>query len=211
MTPPPSRKPNGKDQDVVKAIDRVSYFPPYQNDNGRQRQPLQVPIDPRIQQLTPDSSVPNVTLRTRPPPAAGYLSKMEESSQDGQMMKLLGLAPLSTNDLRMHVEQNTRTSVPDGYRDNILRRWQAGEFGRDVARYYLEILPRGDSKIVPGQGRRRRLAQAVLSNKPDYRRWSAVKALGQGGFGSVILWEKRCKDGKVDTPSFSHLIQINSI
>lgn len=94
-------------------------------------------------------------------------------------------------------------TLPEGFRQEVQRRWVRGDIDDSVARYYLDALLRGDSLQVPGQDGRESLLGAVLMEDAqplaeEYARgseWRPICSVGRGAYGSVILWEKPRRNG----------------
>ncbi|CAD6588225.1 MAG: hypothetical protein ASARMPRED_003435 [Alectoria sarmentosa] len=101
-----------------------------------------------------------------------------------------------------------KTSVlPKEFAAELKRKYQRGEFDAKVLDYYSDILPRGDSTNVPGQGGRALLLKTIMGQDDTMPSalvagptWRPVRPLGKGGFGEVMLWEKARKNGPVSGP-----------
>lgn len=78
-----------------------------------------------------------------------------------------------------------------------------GKISEKVYRYYLN-LGRGDSTRTPGQLGQKSLLEGILKKDALSQNaassasgWRPGKVLGIGGYGEVILWEKKLRDGTV--------------
>ena len=143
----------------------------------------------------------------------GYAQQVEEAIEtsreradrlrsleaDKEIEKLLGPVPTSPYD-PSNLPRNLKDEVaelPEGYKRSILQAHREGVLSEPLARYYLDI-HHADSDRVPGQGGRASLLKAILLMDPHMLRvsgWRAVRVLGGGGFGDVILWEKKRANG----------------
>ena len=95
-----------------------------------------------------------------------------------------------------------QAAIPEEFRHEVESRLAQGRVTDTVARYYLEVLTRGDSRRVPGRNGRPSLlndvlvenVQALTNANRTGRGWRPMRAIGKGAYGSVILWEKKQKN-----------------
>lgn len=107
-----------------------------------------------------------------------------------EIERLLGLdtqaKPMFANDTGVP----SRSGLPEEFAAELKRKYQRGDLDEKVLDYYSDILPRGDSTTVPGQGGRALLLKSVMRQEDDLPAalaagpaWRPVRALGKGGFG----------------------------
>ena len=78
-----------------------------------------------------------------------------------------------------------------------------GAISEETRHYYLEEVRREDFSQAPGQGGRPSLLKSIIRQEAENLRgtgWRPKRAIGKGGYGTVVLWEKIGKDGLVDFP-----------
>lgn len=127
-----------------------------------------------------------------------FLDLDQSLRDEKEIEKRLGLAPLSpAHTVYSHLKNNIRVNVPPLFKQNVLALLHYGDISERVARYYLEVVPRGDSKRMSHGGHTSMLLQNLLAQDTDSG-WKPVSRLGAGGFGSVILWERLRSSGKVN-------------
>ena len=128
-------------------------------------------------------------------------------ADEREIQKRIGLAPLSPVDMPSHLANDIGVDVPPLFRQHICDLYSHGHITMNVARYYLEVVPRGDSTRIPNQKRDGKLLQTLLSQDASTlgSGWQPVRRLGSGGFGTVVLWQRIRSDGKV-----RHIISLLS-
>ena len=137
---------------------------------------------------------------TEPPPlVAGTESLVKVPTLDAEkeIERLLGLNsdihPLFANGK----ENNNASGLPKEFQAELKRKYQRGEFDGKVLDYYSDVLPRGDSTNVPGQGGRALLLKSIMRQEDTLPialvagpAWRPVRALGKGGFGEGMSIQK---------------------
>lgn len=126
--------------------------------------------------------------------------RRRSSLLDEQIIELLrGSSPLGPNTL---YNENV-LPMPPGFQKVLSSYREKGYITEATEQYYLN-LRRGDSLRAPGEGVRQSFLEDVL--KKDAKKttgdgkgsgWKPVRQLGQGSYGTVILWEKASRNGPV--------------
>ena len=134
-------------------------------------------------------------------------SFMQKSKSEGNFsnsdLELLSLLTPDLQYLSTAVRHNTMSILPIGFKKEIQQRLMDGRISESVAKYYLEVLPQGDSRRFPGQNGRPRLLSGILtenvkrltSDSAKGNDWRPRRVIGKGAYGSVLLWEKTSADG----------------
>lgn len=130
---------------------------------------------------------------------AGPESLVEVPTLDAEkeIERLLGLnadaVPLFANDRHTH----NKSGIPKEFAAELKKKYQRGDFDGKVLDYYSDILPRGDSSNVPGQGGRALLLKSIMRQEDTLPialiagpTWRPVRALGKGGFGEGMSINK---------------------
>ena len=137
---------------------------------------------------------------TEPPPlvaGAESLVKVPTLDAEKEIERLLGLnsdiQPLFAN----AKDTNNTSGLPKEFQAELHRKYQRGDFDGKVLYYYSDVLPRGDSTNVPGQGGRALLLKSIMRQEDTLPialvagpAWRPVRALGKGGFGEGMTVEK---------------------
>ena len=137
---------------------------------------------------------------TGPPPlvaGAESLVKVPTLDAEKEIERLLGLnsdiQPLFANGN----DTNNTSELPKEFRAELQRKYQRGDFDGKILNYYSNVLPRGDSTNVPGQGGRALLLKSIMRQEDTLPialiagpAWRPVRALGKGGFGEGMSIEK---------------------
>ena len=137
------------------------------------------------------------------------LVKVPTLDAEKEIERLLGLnanaEPLFANETNTH----NKSAIPKEFEAELKKKYQRGEFDGKVLDYYLDVLLRGDSTNVPGQGGRALLLKSIMRQEDTLPAalvagptWRPVRALGKGGFGEGMSIEKR-KCSMSDTISLS--------
>ena len=177
--------------DVRRAVERHletgSITPPLSIDDNRHRN--------LVAQIENANFSPPVSAAIR------HYDPRRSSLADQELKRLLGLEPLAPSEVMDHLEHYSGAKVPPGFRARVLAYYRQKIISENVARYYLEVVPRGDSWRLSSQGSRNGVLKAIYKES-DGRdsQWKLKRTLGSGGFGSVILWEKQRKNGPVSFP-----------
>lgn len=137
---------------------------------------------------------------TEPPrlvAGAESLVKVPTLDAEKEIERLLGLnsdiQPLFAN----VKDTNNTSELPKEFQAELKRKYQRGEFDGRVLQYYSDVLPRGDSANVPGQGGRALLLKSIMRQEDTLPialvagpAWRPVRPLGKGGFGEGVSIEK---------------------
>ena len=125
-------------------------------------------------------------------------SSPDLSEDNLHILSLLGLLPSARGEQPTAKNPST-PALPTLFYEEVKRMLHVGEISPQIARYYSQILPRGDSRQIPGQNGNRSLLEAVLTE--DVKQltrvgapgsgWRPIRALGKGAYGAVILWENK--------------------
>ena len=121
---------------------------------------------------------------------AESLVKVPTVDAEKELERLLGLnadvKPLFAN----KNDNNHKSEIPKEFEAELKRKYQRGEFDGKILDYYSDVLPRGDSTNVPGQGGRALLLKSIMRQEDTLPTalvagpaWRPVRALGKGGFG----------------------------
>lgn len=124
--------------------------------------------------------------------------RRKSSLLDEQIIELLrGSSPLGPNAL---YNENV-LPMPPGFQEVLSSYREKGYINEATEQYYLN-LRRGDSLRAPGEGVRKSFLEDVLrkdakktTGDGQGSRWKPGRQLGQGSFGTVILWEKASRNG----------------
>ena len=127
---------------------------------------------------------------------AESLVKVPTLDAEKEIERLLGLnadaEPLFTNEK----DSNNKSEIPKEFKAELKRKYQRGEFDGKILYYYSDILPRGDSANVPGQGGRALLLKSIMRQEDTLPTalvagpaWRPVRTLGKGGFGEGMSTE----------------------
>ena len=114
-----------------------------------------------------------------------------------EIERLLGLdvevAPLFATE----PDVRNRPELPREFMAELKRKYQRGEFDGKVFNYYSDVLPRGDSRNIPGQGGRGVLLKSIMGHEDMLPAalvagpaWRPVRVLGKGGFGEGMSISK---------------------
>lgn len=125
------------------------------------------------------------------------LVKVPTFDADKEIERLLGLnadaIPLFANETDTH----NKSGIPKEFAAELKKKYQRGEFDGKVLDYYSDVLPRGDSTNVPGQGGRALLLRSIMRQEDTLPialiagpTWRPVRALGKGGFGEGMSIKK---------------------
>ena len=131
-------------------------------------------------------------------PGPASFVKIPTLDAEKEIDRLLGLnakaKPLFAN--RRNIRN--RSELPKEFKEELKRKYQRGELDGKVLDYYSDVLPRGDSMNVPGQGGRALLLKSIMRQEDTLPAalvagpaWRPVRVLGKGGFGEGMSIEKR--------------------
>lgn len=134
-----------------------------------------------------------------PPLMAGSesLFKVPNWDAEKEIERLLGLnadaKPLFANE----TNGPKISGLPKEFQAELKKKYQRGELDEKVLDYYSDVLPRGDSTNVPGQGGRVLLLKSIVRQEDTLPAalvagpaWRPVRPLGKGGFGEGMSIEK---------------------
>lgn len=134
-----------------------------------------------------------------PPLVAGSESLVKVPTLDAEkeIERLLGLnadaKPLFAN----KTNGGKISGLPKEFQAELKKKYQRGELDGKVLDYYSDVLPRGDSTNVPGQGGRALLLKSIVRQEDTLPAalvagpaWRPVRPLGKGGFGEGMSIEK---------------------
>ena len=114
-----------------------------------------------------------------------------------EIERLLGLDAQAKPLFASSTDVRHRSKIPEEFSAELRKKYQRGELDGKVLKYYSDILPRGDSKSVPGQGGRALLLKSIMRQEDALPAsliagpaWRPVRALGKGGFGEGVSIEK---------------------
>ena len=118
------------------------------------------------------------------------LAKVPTLVAETEIERLLGLDTQAKPMFANGTNVRNRSGLPKEFTAALQRRYQRGEFDSEVLRYYSDMLPRGDSTNVPGQGGRAMLLSNIMKREDALPAalvagpaWRPIRALGSGGFG----------------------------
>lgn len=125
------------------------------------------------------------------------LVKVPTLDAEKEIERLLGLnadaVPLFANE----TDTQNKSGIPKEFAAELKKKYQRGEFDGKVLDYYSDVLPRGDSTNVPGQGGRALLLKSIMRQEDTLPialiagpTWRPVRALGKGGFGEGMSTKK---------------------
>ncbi len=125
------------------------------------------------------------------------LMRVPTLKAEKEIERLLGLdthaKPLFANQMGAR----NRSRLPKEFSAELERKYQRGDFDGKVLDYYSDVLPRGDSTTVPGQGGRALLLKGIMRQEDTLPAaliagpaWRPVRALGKGGFGEGMFVRK---------------------
>lgn len=143
------------------------------------------------QELAHILNIPDVPAEP-PPLVAGSESLVKVPTLDAEkeIERLLGLSadakPLFANE----TSGGKISGLPKEFQAELRKKYQRGEMDGKVLDYYSDVLPRGDSTNVPGQGGRALLLKSIVRQEDTLPAalvagpaWRPVRPLGKGGFG----------------------------
>ncbi len=114
-----------------------------------------------------------------------------------EIERLLGLDTQAKPLFANQRDARNRSRLPKEFSAELKRKYQRGDFDGKVLDYYSDILPRGDSTTVPGQGGRALLLKGIMRQEDTLPSaliagpaWRPVRALGKGGFGEGMSIRK---------------------
>ena len=137
---------------------------------------------------------------TEPPPlvvGAESLVRVPSLDAEKEIERLLGLNSDIQPLYASGKDTNNTSGLPKEFQADLKRKYQRGEFDGKILTYYSDVLPRGDSTNVPGQGGRALLLKSIMRQEDTLPTalvagpaWRPVRALGKGGFGEGMSIEK---------------------
>lgn len=120
-----------------------------------------------------------------------------------QILELLGDVPPSGSTTLLRAGNENVRPMPPKFQRKLRKLGHEGWLSEATRQYYLN-LGHGDSPRVPNEGGRKSLLEHVLRQDAQEGEenlggsgWKPGKELGQGAFGTVILWEKTRRNGPV--------------
>lgn len=113
-----------------------------------------------------------------------------------EIERLLGLDAQAEPMFASETDLGSRSELPREFSKELVRKYERGDIDRNVLDYYSDVLPRGDSTNVPGQGGRALLLKSIMRQEDTLPTalvagpaWRPVRALGKGGFGEgMFFW-----------------------
>lgn len=115
-----------------------------------------------------------------------------------EIERLLGFDAQAKPMFASDTDIGNRSELPKEFSAELIRKYQRGDIDGKVLDYYSDVLPRGDSKTVPGQGGRALLLKSIMRQEDALPAalvagpaWRPVRALGKGGFGEGMSIGKR--------------------
>ena len=137
-------------------------------------------------------------VNTTQTPTKGREAPTQISEGDEEILSLLSYLKSISTALEGQ-QPGACPIVPEKFRLEIEQRWAQGRITNAVAHYYLHRMTCGDSLRAPGQNGQPSLLSAILHEDVHTLAkgsgWQPQRVIGKGAYGSVILWEKRRKDG----------------
>ena len=125
------------------------------------------------------------------------LVRVPTFAAEKEIERLLGLNAQAKPLFASSTGVRHRSKIPEEFSTELRKKYQRGELDGKVLNYYSDILPRGDSKSVPGQGGRALLLKSIMRQEDALPAsliagpaWRPVRALGKGGFGEGASIEK---------------------
>lgn len=122
---------------------------------------------------------------------------------EDQILDLLGDVPPCGSTTLLRAGNENVKPMPPKFQGQLRKLRDEGWLPEATQQYYLN-LGHGDSPRVPNEGGRKSLLEDLL--RQDAQKgggnvggngWKPGKQLGQGAFGTVILWEKTRRNGPV--------------
>ena len=111
-----------------------------------------------------------------------------------EIERLLGIDAQAEPMFASDEDTGTRSELPRGFSKELVRKYERGDIDGNVLDYYADVLPRGDSTTVPGQGGRALLLKSIMRQEEALPTalvagpaWRPVRALGKGGFGEGVF------------------------
>ena len=124
-------------------------------------------------------------------------ARVTAGKEEKEIERLLGLNAKANPMLTNGLDIRKRSRLPDEFSAELIRKYQRGEIDQKILDYYSDILPRGDSTNVPGQGGRALLLKGIMSQEDTLPpalvagpAWRPVRSLGKGGFGEGKFIER---------------------
>ena len=118
------------------------------------------------------------------------LVRVPTMKAEKEIERLLGLDTKAKPMFADETKIKKRSRLPDQFATELNRKYQRGDIDGNVLDYYSDILPRGDSTTVPGQGGRALLLKSIMRQEDSLPAalvagpaWRPVRALGKGAFG----------------------------
>lgn len=118
------------------------------------------------------------------------LFRVPTLAAEREIERLLGLNTKAEPMFARDTDIGKRSELPKEFSEELIRQYQRGEIDGKVLDYYSDVLPRGDSATVPGQGGRALLLKSIMRQEEILPTalvagpaWRPVRALGKGGFG----------------------------
>ena len=121
---------------------------------------------------------------------AESLARVPTFQAEKEIERLLGLDTTAQPLFANETETRDKSGIPEEFKAELRRKYQRGELDGKVLDYYSDVLPRGDSTNVPGQGGRSVLLKSIMRQEDALPAalvagpaWRPVRILGKGGFG----------------------------
>ena len=107
-----------------------------------------------------------------------------------EIERLLGVDAQAEPMFASDTDISNRSELPREFSKELVRKYERGDIDGNVLDYYSDVLLRGDSTTVPGQGGRALLLKSIMRQEHTLPTalvagpaWRPVRALGKGGFG----------------------------
>ena len=125
------------------------------------------------------------------------LARVPTLRAEKEVERLLGLDEEAAPLFAAEPDVRDRPELPREFMAELKRKYQRGELTGKVLDYYSDVLPRGDSRNVPGQGGRGLLLKSIMGHEDMLPAalvagpaWRPVRVLGKGGFGEGMSTSK---------------------
>lgn len=130
------------------------------------------------------------------------LVRVPTLAAEKEIERLLGLNAQAKPMFARGTDIGKRPELPKEFSAELIRKFQRGDIDGKVLDYYSDVLPRGDSTTVPGQGGRALLLKSIMRQEDTLPSalvigpaWRPVRVLGKGGFGEgMSIGKNHCSE-----------------